>query len=220
MQIKDSFISSFWYECLYFPFPTLLYWLEQPVLSWIADECIYLCFVTNLKGMHSMFIIKYNDNSRTSCRVFKTQVDLDLPIFQFFGAFILKRWLKFVKYFFYINWYYHGIFPSFTCSHNELQQWFLNMEPALQNQGKLLDHGIKFLLPCCAELSCPIASYSLQSHGLQPTGFSVHVDSPARILEWVAMPSSRGSYQPRYQNQVSCIAGRFFTILVTKEIHE
>ena len=34
----------------------------------------------------------------------------------------------------------------------------------------------------------------------------------ARILEWVAMPSSRGSSQPRDQIQVSCTAGRFFTI--------
>ena len=33
----------------------------------------------------------------------------------------------------------------------------------------------------------------------------------ARILEWVAMPSSRGSSQPRDWTQVSCIAGRFFT---------
>ena len=28
------------------------------------------------------------------------------------------------------------------------------------------------------------------------------------ILEWVAMPSSRGSSQPRDRTQVSCIAGR------------
>ena len=34
----------------------------------------------------------------------------------------------------------------------------------------------------------------------------------ARILEWVAMPFSRGSSQPRDQTQVSCIAGRFLTI--------
>ena len=34
----------------------------------------------------------------------------------------------------------------------------------------------------------------------------------ARILEWVAMPSSRGSSRPRYGAQVSCIAGKFFTI--------
>ena len=34
----------------------------------------------------------------------------------------------------------------------------------------------------------------------------------ARILEWVAMLSSRGSSQPRDRTQVSHIAGRFFTI--------
>ena len=34
----------------------------------------------------------------------------------------------------------------------------------------------------------------------------------ARILEWVVMPSSRGSSQPRDQTHVSCITGGFFTI--------
>ena len=33
----------------------------------------------------------------------------------------------------------------------------------------------------------------------------------AGILEWVAMPSSRESFQPREWTQVSHIAGRFFT---------
>ena len=33
-----------------------------------------------------------------------------------------------------------------------------------------------------------------------------------RILEWVAMPSSRGSSQPRDQTQVSCIAERIFLL--------
>ena len=37
-----------------------------------------------------------------------------------------------------------------------------------------------------------------------------------RILKWVAMPSSRGSSQPRDQTQVSCIAGRFFTSWATR----
>jgi len=32
-----------------------------------------------------------------------------------------------------------------------------------------------------------------------------------RILEWVAMPSSRGSSQPMDGTQVSCLADRFFT---------
>ena len=39
----------------------------------------------------------------------------------------------------------------------------------------------------------------------------------ATILEWVAMPSSRGSSQPRDHTQVSHIAGGFFTIWATRE---
>ena len=42
----------------------------------------------------------------------------------------------------------------------------------------------------------------------------------ARILEWVAMPSSRGSSQPRDWTQVSCIAGRFFTVWAIREAHK
>ena len=45
-----------------------------------------------------------------------------------------------------------------------------------------------------------------------PPGSSVHEILQARILEWVAVPFSRGSSQPRDQIQVSCIAGRFFTV--------
>ena len=41
---------------------------------------------------------------------------------------------------------------------------------------------------------------------------SVHGILQARILEWVAMPSSRGYSQPRDWTWVSHIAGRFFTI--------
>ena len=43
-------------------------------------------------------------------------------------------------------------------------------------------------------------------------GSSVHGILQARILEWVAMPSSRGFSQPRDRTQDSCIAVRFFTI--------
>ena len=39
----------------------------------------------------------------------------------------------------------------------------------------------------------------------------------ARVLEWVAMPSSRGSSPPRDQTQVSRTAGRFWTIWATRE---
>ena len=42
-------------------------------------------------------------------------------------------------------------------------------------------------------------------------GSSVHEISQARILEWVAMPSSRGSSPPRNQTWVSFVAGGLFT---------
>ena len=48
-----------------------------------------------------------------------------------------------------------------------------------------------------------------------PPGSSVRGIFQARILEWVAIPFSRGSFQPRDRTHVSCvshIAGRFFTV--------
>ena len=44
-----------------------------------------------------------------------------------------------------------------------------------------------------------------------PMDYTVHGILLARILEWVAIPFSRGSSQPRDQTQVSCITGGFFT---------
>ena len=44
-----------------------------------------------------------------------------------------------------------------------------------------------------------------------------HQGSPL-ILQWVAIPFSRGSSQPRNQTGVSWIAGRFFTSWATREV--
>ena len=51
-----------------------------------------------------------------------------------------------------------------------------------------------------------------------PAGSSVHRIFQARVLEWVAIPFSRGSSQPRDRTQVSCIVSRFFTIWATREV--
>ena len=50
-------------------------------------------------------------------------------------------------------------------------------------------------------------------------GSSVHGILQATILEWVIMPSSRGSFGPRDQTYISYIAlaGRFFTSSATWE---
>ena len=69
-------------------------------------------------------------------------------------------------------------------------------------------------LQSCPTLCDPV-DYSLP-------GFSVHGTLQARIVEWVAMPSSRGSSQPRDQTQVSYISyidrWVFFTTSATWEV--
>ena len=50
-----------------------------------------------------------------------------------------------------------------------------------------------------------------------PPGFSVHEISQRRILEWVAISSSRGSSWPRSQTGISCIARQMLHHLATWE---
>ena len=52
---------------------------------------------------------------------------------------------------------------------------------------------------------CPILCNPMDC---SPPGSSVCGISQARILEWVAMPSSRGSCQPRGRTRVSCIGSQ------------
>ena len=58
------------------------------------------------------------------------------------------------------------------------------------------------ILSCCwlVPPSCPTLCDPMDC---SPPGSSVHGILQARILEWVAMPSSRGSPQPRDETQVS-----------------
>ena len=53
-----------------------------------------------------------------------------------------------------------------------------------------------------------------------PMDYIVHGILQARILEWVAITSSRWSSQPRDWTQVSCIVGEFFTSWATREAQE
>ena len=54
---------------------------------------------------------------------------------------------------------------------------------------------------------CSVVSNFLQPHGLQPARLLCPCDSPGRILERTAIPTSRGSSQPRDRTQVCCTAG-------------
>ena len=60
--------------------------------------------------------------------------------------------------------------------------------------------------------SCPTLCNPM---GRSLKGSSVHEIFQARVLEWVAISFSRGSSQPRDRTQVSCIAGRCFTVWAT-----
>ena len=77
---------------------------------------------------------------------------------------------------------------------------------------------------CCAVL-CLAAQWCLtpcHPVACSPPASSVHGILKARILEWVAVFSSRGSSQPRNQTFISCsscIAGRFFTTELQEKPH-
>ena len=64
---------------------------------------------------------------------------------------------------------------------------------------------------------CESGSQSVMSNSLWPHGLPSPWILQARILEWVAIPFSRGSSQPRDRTQVSHSAGGFFTSWATRE---
>ena len=65
------------------------------------------------------------------------------------------------------------------------------------------------------EIVDEVMTDSLRPHVAQQAPQSMGI-LQARILEWVAMPSSRGSSQSRDWTQVSHIAGGFFTVWATR----
>ena len=75
---------------------------------------------------------------------------------------------------------------------------------------KMYPNYLKYLVCVCALAThlCPTLCNPMDCSLL---GTSVSEIFQARILEWIAIPFSRGSFQSRDQTQVSCIAGRFFT---------
>ena len=68
-------------------------------------------------------------------------------------------------------------------------------------------------------MSCHVQTLSYPTLR-DPTDYTVHAILQARILEWVAFPFSRGSFQARGQTQVSRIAARFFTSWAMREAQE
>ena len=120
----------------------------------------------------------------------------------------------------------HGVTKSRTwlsnwviCTNNTL---FMHLYDLLSSSSFIIPHWTSFLT---SELeSVCVFSRSVVSDSLQSPQTATHqaplstVISQARILEWVAISSSRGSSRPREaQIEPSLLHCRFFTILATRE---
>ena len=102
-------------------------------------------------------------------------------------------------------------------------------------------HSLKESIICCSAFFMVQLSHPYMTTGkpivvtvlvtqLRPTlcdptgcslpGSSVYGILQARILEWIVIPFSRGSFQSRNWAQVSCVAGRFFTVWATGKIRK
>ena len=103
----------------------------------------------------------------------------------------MRLWTWVYKYLFEI------LFPILLCTYPEME---------------FLDHMLCYVVLSCSVMSDYVIPWTIALQAPLSTGIL-----KAEIQEWVAMPSSRSSSQPRDQTQVSCIAGRFFTIWATRE---
>ena len=92
----------------------------------------------------------------------------------------------------------HKNLPAFCFSRGEF-----HLSPLLKERKKRKwSHSV---MSDCDPVDCSLPGSSIQGI-LQ-----------ARIMEWVAISSSRGSSQPKDRTQVSRIAGRSFTLWATRE---
>ena len=110
----------------------------------------------------------------------------------------------------------------------ELIDWLIQTKPStfhfamlslFKQTQKHLQQGLAPLwalvvLLCLVAQLCPTLCDPMDCSS---SGSSIIGILQARILEWVAMPSSRATFQPRDRTQVSLIAGGFFTVWANRE---
>ena len=98
--------------------------------------------------------------------------------------------------------------------------WWTGKPGVLQSMGCGVRHdwGTELTelsyLPCVVVLICFPCVQLCEPVDCSPPGSSVHGILHGRILEWVAMPSSKESSPPKdpiWVSYISCIADRFFT---------
>ena len=111
-----------------------------------------------------------------------------------------------------------GTLQESFCSTEEMAQWFtlshcLQADPLSQSQP-IIPAYLEALLEPWAGVCSPERHRREGGADAASTqqGSSVKGILQARILEWVAIPFSRRTFQPRDQTWVSHVAGKFFTI--------
>ena len=88
----------------------------------------------------------------------------------------------------------------------------VRQDQATEQQQQQVQKNLKRLyIYTVLTLSCFSCVWLCDPMDCNPPGSFVHGILQARILEWIAIPFSRGSSWPRDQARVSCIAGRCFT---------
>ena len=105
--------------------------------------------------------------------------------------------------------------PCQKCINSKAKRWSLCPSGGAGPQLSLA-HKNKVQMKVTVAQSCPTLRDPVDG---SPSGSSVHGILQARILKWVAIPFSwEGvSSWPGDRTQVSCIAGRFFTIWASQE---
>ena len=91
-----------------------------------------------------------------------------------------------------------------TCINIRTQKYSLGILPNSDSAwcpAPSLDMWFTFFCVCVLRVSD-----SLHPMDCSPPGFSVHGIFQARILDWVAVPSSRGSSPPRNQTRISWVS--------------
>ena len=103
------------------------------------------------------------------------------------------------------KWAVTGKWASWELSQPETWPWMM------WNKFVCLSHPVSDICFCLVAKSCLTLAtlWTVTPRLLCPMGSSVC--SWAKILEWFAIFSSRGSSQPRCWTWVSCTAGRFFS---------
>ena len=121
-------------------------------------------------------------------------------------------------------WPFRSALPHQLCKDSTFLFWACELsvrrkgpEPphAEAGRGQVTENSGRFWLKCLVAQLCLILC-DLMDCSLP--GSSAHGILQARILEWVVISFSRGSFQPKDQTRISYIAGRFFTIWATNLI--